>query len=869
MIRIWHKEFPNGIYRYNPPSKTEYTRRAKISGNLSYATNFLLNVFCNTIPQKNLIIIYNSSLLKPLSLLSLIYMRLFEKNVYVLSSKLGSLSDIPVDYHIRNYTLLLDSKNHYFFMSYPSGSIKDDRIKAEIFTSWMTRSYKPKYIDYITKQLLEKKCSKLLFDNSEEQSRIINNIKKLEVEQKTINKDLIFDIGLFIFENVDRFMPTHYNYKKFVDWLSDYSAKDQRFLFHFSNSESKFIKLLKQQYNCLVVPFSRNFLSTNRVLRENSLHYFDKLKNNDLDPLIKFYNIDSENDYHFIENLTIIDPPLPSGNIDVYCKKIDILRKHVNEDRIINKASYYSLLKLSSLLPNLILNPSKFKKVHYIDENTPLYCSIPQFFQVLNESIENELDENKLFLKLILDYTYNLYEELQKTHRLDENTGFLRVSKETKLRNLVSNYGSRNLIIACNSSYERNRIREYFEDFKNIKVFTIEEINISIFERISYTLILPGPLRFCYISELLQPYQEIIFLAYDGLNKSLIRKQIALISDYALSKEKQSIEYLQEIFDLLGEYDKGLLSTFYERDIKQKEILYKTKSQLVQSKIAENRSLISNLETLTEDFEDYTIENIINQIIKSNEEYDELYYYEKEQEIIEKREIEIKNEYEKKLSSSREEIKYRIQIKKDGTSEVIVKNLDVDRTFLTIDDKRGIISEVTPKNLQPGNLIVILDGDERKTLLEIMLETYNFEESIDKELVEYWKNKLNEFIEYNEISYSEFYDIYKKIGGTKLKQTVNQWLKGERIGPQDADDLLIIGKITNDPIIKDDYYIMFKEIEKLRTVHRQVGKFLKKIVSYIIKQEIVGKEWSFEETILYDKISKGLYRLISIERSKQ
>ena len=74
---------------------------------------------------------------------------------------------------------------------------------------------------------------------------------------------------------------------------------------------------------------------------------------------------------------------------------------------------------------------------------------------------------------------------------------------------------------------------------------------------------------------------------------------------------------------------------------------------------------------------------------------------------------------------------------------------------------------ITPKNLKPGELIVLLGGDERKTLLDTILDTYSFEENIDKEFIEYWKKRTSEYIEYNEITYKEFYNCYKSKGGKK------------------------------------------------------------------------------------------------------
>jgi hypothetical protein len=79
-----------------------------------------------------------------------------------------------------------------------------------------------------------------------------------------------------------------------------------------------------------------------------------------------------------------------------------------------------------------------------------------------------------------------------------------------------------------------------------------------------------------------------------------------------------------------------------------------------------------------------------------------------------------------------------------------------------LENREGEIKEDTPDKLKSGYLVVILDNDERKTLLELIINIFGYEEVIDKYLIESWQLKLKSFMEHNNLSIAKLQELLKK-----------------------------------------------------------------------------------------------------------
>jgi hypothetical protein len=109
-------------------------------------------------------------------------------------------------------------------------------------------------------------------------------------------------------------------------------------------------------------------------------------------------------------------------------------------------------------------------------------------------------------------------------------------------------------IFATYSPFERNLLKKEFNELsiESSQINDISSINKSSFDRTNTTLVLPGPLRMKYFSELLRKYEKIIFLAYKGKNYETISDQIDLIKDYNLWDKRRLLNFLEEIYDFMN-----------------------------------------------------------------------------------------------------------------------------------------------------------------------------------------------------------------------------------------------------------------------------------------------------------------------------
>jgi len=194
--------------------------------------------------------------------------------------------------------------------------------------------------------------------------------------------------------------------------------------------------------------------------------------------------------------------------------------------------------------------------------------------------------------------------------------------------------------------------------------------------------------------------------------------------------------------------------------------------------------------------------------------------------------------------------------------------LPIEKTYFFLKNIGGKIEEGSPKDLKPGNFIIIIDNDEKKTLLQLIIEIYDLESSIDKEIIEFWKERLMLFMKDTGIKYRELYNVYSNFGGQKHYQTVLNWAKGKVIGPEDPKDLYYLGKILDEKIIVDNFELISDEIEKVRNIHRTTGRKLKNVIKAIIFEgkALDAQNLSYEEYLFYEKVKNGIYEVLKIHK---
>lgn len=851
-MKQWYNQI-HPIYTYNPKSRgfDEFYDNIKLSGNLSPLTDCFLNTFIKTLNKKNLIINVPEIILKPIPLVSYIYSHLENKSTLVFTQKGRHTLIDPKKIHSQNYYLLNwdGDSSDYLFRDIPVGLLSSDGFEdPEVFLPKVkNRQDKKEFIDQQEENYFKGDKPKILLYYDENETKIAQTLENIVSNNSGRKKQVNIEIGCVIFENVDRFVRSKIMAESFLNWINALLEKKVNIIFHFTNPDSIFIEYFRKESNSLVLPFNFSLLRNNNELKKESIDYFKK-KNKFEMQFIEKYNIDNPSFFAEEDNkIEIYKPILKSGNLDYYFRNISYLTKKVNKKRITNKKLYFKVLRLIYSLPNLTVNPSiyQFPYLHYGDYGWYDAFTLIKKFEV--ELIKDDI--NKFFLESLVSNFYAICFELSECDRYFEKGSYERIAKDYKILEMAEILQEdENAIFTTYRPYERSILEKEINILDidhNFNVMDMYMLNKTYFDRSNSTLILPGPLPEPCLSELMFPYKKIIFLAYDGHNYKRIMEQLNLFFDYSCVLEDNSMIYLEEIFDFLKISKNNDLFKDYEK-----------------RKNSENR-MPSTEETILKHSND-----IINPFDKIKEEIRNYKYsreYQSQIEYIDKKIEKLKNDNENDVN---DQGYVEVVLKELNNDSILLnKKLILGKTYFYLKNIGGDILQGTPQNFRPGYFVVILDGDEQKTLLQLIIEIFNLEESVNRNLIEYWKDKLMNFINENQISYKDLYKLYSNAGGQKTYQSILHWAKGSVIGPRDPMDLFYIGKITSDDTILNNYELMEREIENVRKIHITTGKRLQKIIKEIIFEgNLKIEDLTYEEYLFYEKVKNGIYEIVEIKK---
>jgi hypothetical protein len=435
---------------------------------------------------------------------------------------------------------------------------------------------------------------------------------------------------------------------------------------------------------------------------------------------------------------------------------------------------------------------------------------------------------------------------LSKCKRFGEDSSYTRIGKDYKILEIILNKNqfynkNHTLMIGAYSNSEASILKGELDKFgvDNVEVRHIGWLNKSNFDRSDYNLLLPGPLPVRYFSELLRPYKKILILAYNGYNFNRIKDQIKLVSEYSVSEEIVSMNYFKEIYDYVGLPQNDALFRDYQERLDKLEV----EEELISAEKPIN-SFDGIKKLITIESSDYKEDlNNLGQMIKNMKAEDKKINYQ---------------------HPSSECLEFTLRNLENGRK--CRKSLPIEKTYFFLKNIGSKIEEGSPKDLKPGNFVIVIDNDEKKTLLQLIIEIYDLESSIDKEIIEFWKEKLILFIKNTGIKYRELYDVYSDMGGEKHYQTVLNWGKGKVIGPENPKDLYIIGKILDEKILQENCDLISDEIEKVRNIHRITGRKLKNVIKAIIfeGQSLDAQNLSYEEYLFYEKVKNGIYEILEI-----
>lgn len=829
---------------------------------LSPITNLTLNALVKIFnSDKNLIINFPKKILKPIPLIAYMFSEITSKSVLVFTAgNINNKADL-IRLHNNNF-YLLNMINKWgnganLFENCSMGYLKN---KNELSFKFFLPHAEPQYKNYLNKNLNsilgDENKSKIVLMGSSSLTALTNTISRISIDNKELNdnnidNDISLDIGCIIFENADRYFSSKHNAEFFVNWLNKNIDSSIKLIFHFSSHNLHYLDNIKELTQAKVISFNGGVIKNNDILRESSVDYYRNIDNLDI---VGRYNLDAESDYYYDSKIILDDVKLENGNLDYFTYSAKKLKKFINEDEIGRNSLYYNAQKLFLDLNNLTINPSFFK-FRVVYNNSFSYITVPQFFNLFEESLKYESNNNRIYLERYLSLLSQFYYELSKKKRFNERHSYNNIGKDYRVCEVVKNkekyFGNDNdLIIGTFHNTEPGILSNQLKEYSNVEIKYLGNLIKEYSDSSNLNLLLPGFVPPRFISELYKDYSKILILNYDGFNRGNIIQQINSIENPSINDESKVMNHFVELYDYIGiNKDNAFMNNYKKRLEKEKES--NKMHGVVVSKNSKGNPINQDIDE-TENYNNYleVIKNIEKRI-SNNQSTSYLANY-------------------NSISSSYSNLKtVDLELAIPLTNDHVTKTVPAKNKYLYFKEYGALEDafEIKAEDLSKEDYVIILDN-EKISFIDLFIEIFKLEENIDKNLAEYWKDKISIFVDDNNLSYGDFYELYKKEGGKKEFQTVRNWLKGKNISPGDyKNDLMYLSKVMDDDFLLNNIDIMGEEFRKIKSMHISMGKNLKTIMKGILVDDfsLNYDSLSLEEQTMHNIIKNSVYKVINVK----
>jgi len=820
-------KFSLTLYPYEDKDFFEKLSMSKLTECLIYSFQSAL------INSKNLVIVYPENIFRPSVLLAYEYMKNYSKDVLCLTVSRGDDENNLYKKHLQNFCLMQENNKYGLIWNYYVPCILNEGLKVEIiFRENVTNKSKSKFKKLLQTKLNSPRYNKLIFSKKMINANVLESISKIIFDKESY--EYTNELGLCIFENLSNKVYTLSQLDSFLNW-SKPLLKGVKMVFHISDyTNINFINKIAKNTNSAVLYISPDFLiKTNNLFYDKSCISEDKYNIS----LSHNYNLDSPVIYS--NNGNRIIPILIDGK-GIDTSEIREMIGTIKKDKLLPKGTFSLINRITFLLPKLTLHPNSLGRfLTYTYPNGQIRkISLETFFEEFDtiiRTVENGFD----ILEQTKDKLLNLYNTLNETDRFAQSHPFRRKSKPIHLLELIDNLlkeQNNKIIVAVYDSREKNILskviyqyfNEYLESNTKIEVKTINGLSHSSSDTESSILILPSFLISRYFSEYFKPYKKIYILCYSGEEEIALQKQLNLIYYASSEYSDKSISYFEELYQLLHwRNDKFLqdiltLKSDTKREI-DTDILDIIKNRILKDKDFE---YLKGHEDIFEDSEDTSFFDKLN---------------------------------------NQEGHGYSLILSSIESGKIKPIQLSKGKSLLFINEEGGI-QEKAVNELKEDDKILLIEGDEKKSLVDFIAKKMGIEEEIDLYHIKLWKEKLNQYIEDENLTNNQLYILYKAMGGKNTTNPIARWKDSFiNIAPSQKHDLLIMAKLIDYPYLVENIDDIFEDITLLRTSHRQIGREL----NAVIKQKLSGEldNMSFDDYDISNQLK--IYEVIKIVKTDQ
>jgi hypothetical protein len=182
------------------------------------------------------------------------------------------------------------------------------------------------------------------------------------------------------------------------------------------------------------------------------------------------------------------------------------------------------------------------------------------------------------------------------------------------------------------------------------------------------------------------------------------------------------------------------------------------------------------------------------------------------------------------------------------------------------------------KGLRPEDLVVFVNGDQKRNLYESILERIRSKPDMGSTyiLASYWQQAIREGFFRLGMSYDDFHRQLQVLGSRiETAQAIYFWLQGSVLGPRDGEDIYRIGEILNDRVLTSEWKNIDRAVRKVRFLHMSLARKLNRIIvdaGIKVNEPDMADECIDQDLNLYiddfrDSIS--IHRIISLNKEPE
>lgn len=181
----------------------------------------------------------------------------------------------------------------------------------------------------------------------------------------------------------------------------------------------------------------------------------------------------------------------------------------------------------------------------------------------------------------------------------------------------------------------------------------------------------------------------------------------------------------------------------------------------------------------------------------------------------------------------------------NGENGYLLPNKEV----LVYADKKSVIGPVTPEFIKEGDYLLLLDAENNEEVFLGLVERTKSLSNANQKTIEQWEVLMRKLrMIYKPSEEALFIKSLELIGCNRSELTMKQWLRGTTMAPQDVEDMQKLFKLSGQSIQSDEVQKIAREIDKVRSFHRKLGRRLHQKMAETVEESGVKKRQSLLDT---------------------